>query len=730
MNKRIKSGADYASKTLVLALLAGTAMPAIAMAQARDESTTVSPVVITAERREENLQETSISATVLSGDEIQQKGVDSINDVQQIAPSIAINAYNRSTFINIRGVGIAQSAPTSNPGVAYYIDGILVPHEQFIGQSFFDIGSIEVLRGPQGTLTGQNSTGGAVYVTTPAPVYGADFGLIDLTAGDYGHYRGMGVVNFGLSEHVAARLAVVHDERDSFTTNIGPSPSQPGNSKLDALRLNIAAHTEDDSLTGNFIFEGFDLRTDNNAVKRRGDTISTDPFVIEEDAISFMNQKGYRASGEVNADVTDGLRLRTIVSWQNGYTKDQTDGDRTDYEPPWLPKTNVGRVSNAVTNFETFTGEVNLLTTDDKPLQWVAGLFELNEFVPVVLLRDNYHTDTVHSSNSTIDAVAHNLSQSAFGQINFRPNQNWEVIAGLRQSQDWQTYTRYAIPGPPPAGGYPVVDVASSQETTGRLGLNYFTNDGSLLYGTVSKGYKAGGVNLSAGGGNFGPETNIVYEAGFKTELMNHQLRINGDIFHSDYSDIQLSSLLGGLPVTQNAASGKADGAEFEVTGRFGPLGLNAGVGYLKAKFGADTCITDTNASGTDAGCPTGLRFVPQGRVLPFSPEWTLNAGIQYDFTAGDMFITPRLQWSYISEQNATPFPSTDTIVPERSVFDFRLTADINESTLAEFFVENLTDETYIASQIQSSSSATGGAIYGAPRTYGVRLVKRFGEMR
>ena len=87
-----------------------------------------------------------------------------------VAPSIVINQYNRSAFVNIRGVGIAQSAPTSSPGVAYYINGQLIPHEQFIGQSFYDIASVEVLRGPQGTLTGQNSTGGAIYVTTPEPL--------------------------------------------------------------------------------------------------------------------------------------------------------------------------------------------------------------------------------------------------------------------------------------------------------------------------------------------------------------------------------------------------------------------------------------------------------------------------------------------------------------------------------------------------------------------------------
>ena len=102
---------------------------------------------------------------------------------------------------------------------------------------------------------------------------------------------------------------------------------------------------------------------------------------------------------------------------------------------------------------------------------------------------------------------------------------------------------------------------------------------------TASKGYKAGGVNLTLGTPNFAPETNLVYEAGLKTTMLDRHLRVNGDVFYSDYSDIQLSSLFGGLPLTQNAASGKSWGAELEVTGRFGAWGFNAGIGYLDAQF-------------------------------------------------------------------------------------------------------------------------------------------------
>ena len=183
-----------------------------AAARSADAVGVLAEVIVTAERREQNLQDVPIAATVFSGEDLDRRGVTDLNDIQQVAPSIAINAYNRSTFINIRGVGIAQSAPTSSPGVAYYIDGQLIPHEQFIGQSFFDIGSIEVLRGPQGTLTGQNSTGGAIYVRTPAPRYGEFSGSLEQTLGNHAWTRTVGALNLGL-DGLAVRLSAVHDER-------------------------------------------------------------------------------------------------------------------------------------------------------------------------------------------------------------------------------------------------------------------------------------------------------------------------------------------------------------------------------------------------------------------------------------------------------------------------------------------------------------------------------------
>ncbi len=693
-------------------------VPASVFAQSGNQ---LEEIVITSERRESNLQDTPISATVLSADALIKKGVDDISEIQQVAPSIAINQYNRSTFINIRGVGIAQSAPTSNPGVAYYIDGVLIPHEQFIGQSFYDLNSIEVLRGPQGTLTGQNSTGGAVYVRSPEPVIGETFGYFDQTFGSDNWYRTVAALNVPMGDSVALRIAGVVEDKDGYVDNKGPSVSEPGSSELRGMRANMLVQPSD-TTSFRFSYEHFDLESGNNAVKDRNDP-NLDPFEISEDGRSYMDQKGYRSSVEGRWGLFDSLELRALYSKQSGYTKDQTDGDRTSTAlpvPAGLLATGAnramfpGRVSRARTDFETEVVEINLLSGDEGDVTWVVGGFYMTDDVPVILERDNHNTIDFFSSDSDIIAEAENTSTSLFGQVDVNFTDIFGLTFGLRYSDDEQIYTRVAVPGPVPPGCYPCATTQDSTATTGRIGLNFNVSEDTLLYSTISKGYKAGGVNLDPTTGFFEPEENAVLELGFKTTVGDGHLRINGDVFFSDYTDIQLSSLMGPVPVTQNAAEGEIYGLELELLGAYDALSFNFGMSFLNGTFTKDVVLNDTIIRAN--------ALLESGDDLPFTPDFTANAGIQYDFYIGDVVIAPRFQISFIDDQLATPFVHPETKVESRTVADLKLIIEPNEQFLIEAFITNVFDEEYVASQIQDSSSATGGPIYGAPRQVGMRV--------
>ena len=708
---------------------ASVLLPATVSAQTADqsESQELEEVVVTAERREVNLQDVPASATVLTAEEVAAKGVDNVLDIQTVAPSVSINTYNRSTFINIRGVGISQSAPTSNPGVAYYIDGMFIPHEQFIAQSFYDIDSIEVLRGPQGTLTGQNSTGGAIYVRTPAPNFDGFSGYIDQTIADADWYRTVAAVNVPAGEKFAMRLSGVYDERGSFTDNIGPSSSEPGGGR-DVSGRAAFRFTPNDMVTLDLRYEHFDRKTDYNAIKNRSDAVTADPFTIEEDAISFLNQKGDRASLEARFQLSPNVALRALTSYLDAITTDQADGDRTATAlpvPANLPTNGAntalyrGRVSYTSQELKTWVSEVNLLSTGESPLQWVFGAFYLEEDSPVSVLRDNRNTVNFVQSNSSIVTELSNTSASLFGQVDYRFSDRWAVDLGLRYSEDEQDYTRILIPGPPPPGCFPRSSSVKSDEMTGRAGLKFFASEDVMVYGTVSKGYKAGGINLDPRLPDYAPETNQMAELGIKSTLADGRLRVNGAVFKSEYEGIQLSSLTAVgtppalLPNTLNAAPADIQGAELELTGRFSALEFNLGLSWLDSEFTRDALLTDSQTNTN--------RLVPEGSQVPFAPEITATAGIQYDLKFGSWTVTPRLQASYMDEQLSTPFPYVATIVPSRTLADFRLTAWPSEKLRLEAFATNLFDETYIAAQVQDASSATGGIIYGPPRQVGIR---------
>jgi iron complex outermembrane receptor protein len=688
-------------------------------------------IVVTAERREQNLQDVPIAATVFSADDIATKGIDTVLDVQQFVPNTSIMTYNRSTFINIRGVGLAVSAPAANPGVAYYIDGVFVAKEQLVSQTFFDLESMEVLRGPQGTLTGQNSTGGAIYSRSPAPNFDSVSGYVDQTFGDYNWYRTTGAVNVPLGEKLAIRVAGAYENRDSYTENIGPSPSEPGSGEFTAARVKLA-YQPTDAFGLNIGYEYFDNDTEYNAIKNPTDAVTSDPWVIEEDAITFLRQKGYRGSVELLFDTEADVRFRWISSVQRADQDDSADGDRTATAPPipaGLPATAgnralfPGRVAIGGNEFNYVTSEFNVLSTGDAPLQWVVGAYYLDENIPLYLERDNYNTVNFVSSSSTILTESDAKSQALFGQINYKITDGLELITGLRYSEDEFQLRRDMITGPPPPGGFPYTDSTDSSETTGRLGLNFFPSDTVTWYGTYSKGYKPGATNLTPGYPAYLPETNEVLEFGAKTTLLDNRLRLNSAIFYSEIENFQLLSLLavgGGqpLPTFQNGTKGESQGVELELVYANDRLAFNFSVGYLDAVFAEDDVLNNGN---------TGLdELVPAGSALPFSPELTISGGVQYDFNVGGVVLTPRFQVSHVDDQYATPFPGPRSLLPEHDVADVKLIIARNDRLRIEAFVNNVFDETYIAAQIQNATSTNGGYIYGAPRVYGARVSYNF----
>ena len=441
-----------------IAATVGNVFLSAAVAQ-ESSNTILEEVMVTAERRTERLQDVPISATVFSADALADMGIKNVHDLQQVSPSLAINTYNRSTFINIRGIGLNQSAPTTSPGVAFYIDGVFIPHEFTIGTSFYDIAAVEVLRGPQGTLTGQNSTGGAVYARTPAPEFGKWSGFIDQTLAEYSWSKTTAAVNIPLGDKLAIRASGVLEERDSYTQNLRlPSPpgrqtsriSEPGNVDTTGWRVALA-YQPTDILRINLRYEDYVNDYDNNAIKNRNDAITRDPFVIEEDAISYLVQDGYRTSAELLLDASDSVRVRWLSAFEHGIYTDSSDGDRTATAPPRVPgvpatNTNQGRVSYGRTKINTAIHELNVLSTDDSALTWVAGAFYMTDTTDIAIHRHNFSTITGDTPATAITLTkAEITSQSVFAQAGYRFSPQWQLTAGARYSDDEQVVRDFLL---------------------------------------------------------------------------------------------------------------------------------------------------------------------------------------------------------------------------------------------------------------------------------------------
>src|SRR5690606_29015065 len=222
-------------------------------------------------------------------------------------------------------------------------------------------------------------------------------GYIDQTIGDYDWYRTVGALNVPITDKLAVRISGVYDDRGSFTDNIGPSSTEPGSGTDRAVRAAVR-YQPVEGATFDLRYEYFERETDNNAVKNRADLVTNDPFTIEEDARSFLNQDGYRASLEGRFDLPADTQLRVLASYFDAKTTDQADGDRSATAlpvPPDLPTSGAntaiyrGRIGKTHQELETFVSEVNLLSRGDGPVQWVVGAFYMEEESPVQVWRDN-----------------------------------------------------------------------------------------------------------------------------------------------------------------------------------------------------------------------------------------------------------------------------------------------------------------------------------------------------
>ncbi|HYD26780.1 TonB-dependent receptor [Brevundimonas sp.] len=705
-----------------------TAVPAVAQEQpqAAEQVSTVEEVVVTARRREERLQDVPVAVTALSSEALENLQATDIGDLQGAVPNLTLHEGDAANaVVYLRGVGQVDSLAFADPGVGVYVDDVYLGRAQGAFLSVYDVDRIEVLRGPQGTLYGRNTIGGAVkFVSTPLSAEWG--GRAEASVGDYGLVESRISVGGALNGDATllGKAAVSLSRRDGYSDNAfdgmddGDKDQVAGRVSLEyrptdalSVRLNVDASRDRPDTS----------RTPARATPVLGlypDTMA-DPFEVDADFNDLNTLDTFGAALTADWALSDLWSFKSVTAWRSMDYASHLDLDAT-------PLAVFGVYVDE--DQHQFSQEFQLTYAGER-LNAVAGVFYFDEsdltysglLGPVISLVTGSINDQ------------HNRSWAAYGQATYDLSERLSLTAGLRytyEDKDFRrTQTFYGPLTEPPARDDPgllVTDIDTSESWDSwspKLGLDYAVSDDVMAYVSVSRGFKSGGfdgrANDASGAAPYDPETLWAYEAGVKSTLMDRRLTANMAVFWNDYTDLQLSSFSadgggGFIALFTNAGAATIRGAELELTARpVAELTLNATVGYLDARY--DEYIG-----------PGGVDISDQ-RHLVNAPEWSARLGGVYVADLGvNGSLTLGADASYRSKVYPTVSSSEVLAQDGYTLVDaFVRWSDRDDHLFVQLGGQNLTDERHIEQGFDLSDSLGYQlAYFGAPRT--VRLTAGF----
>jgi len=769
---------------LITAGNAGAQTPTEASAD-EQQAEGLESIIVTARRREESLQDTPVAITALSADALDRQQIVSTTDLDKIAPNIQFHSYgtltgnNSAAQVFIRGIGQTDATPAVDPGVGVYIDDVYMGRAVGAAMEFRDIANVQILRGPQGTLFGRNTIGGAVLLNSNEP--GTDAGSsVRVGAGEDGLLEAFGAFDLPLSDTWSARVALGMKQRDGYVTRVsdgkdlGDEDMQTGQVALrwqpaESFSLTLRGdYTKEDENGSPFVFAAMNEAATfvGAASIAAGCPNILDPFPppllvgpladprCGNDAQAlgkFTNGGTYTASstlenlgGSLVADweINDHWTLKSITADRKLEWTGSRDADNT---PLLILHTNYTSES------DQFSQEFQTLADFDR-VDGVFGLYYFDEdsydrlLVPLGNPGTSYDTQRV-----AMDTEA----MAAFTEWTFKFTEKFSATAGVRYTEEtkglqatmFNVAPATAAEPPAPTALCPFAGAPPTQtgclflttnrfereftSTTKSASVQYRFNDQVMTYLSWSEGFKSGGFNQrynAAPPGNapisFGAETAESWEIGVKLDPLD-SLRINIAAFSTDYDDIQMTYRLGVVPLLFNAGVASIDGGELEL--QFAPNDdflLDASIGYLDAGF-------DSITPPPPFGPVTPTATATLSSHLPFTPEWQGHLGLSYAFHPGaNWSLTPRVDVSYTAEQFFDAGNSPE-IAQDEAVTLLNASLMLSSDDDKWRFVlsgNNLSDEAYPVAGTSSMTTASGYAeiIYARPRSLSLSATYSF----
>ena len=748
--------------TLTFTHLAGV----LNLSFAQDE-VTIEEIIVTARKKEENLQEVPISVTAFSGDDLEKRSIPDLQEIGRFTPNLHFSAVGTASpdqaSIFIRGIGNHDAFTTTDPGVAIYVDGVYHGRSQGGIMNLVDLERIEVLRGPQGTLFGKNTTGGAINIISNAPT-GDLSGKASVSFGNLERLDVDGTVDLPIIEDLlSAKISFQSKNRDclfnrrsdngcygdenskSYRAYLRFTPTESFIADLIINGTNRDAHILP---SRNIIFnekEGL-VAAFNEMVKSgailgpqlRNDIYphnSDDPYVTDGNLPTDAKTDVIGVSGKLQWEVGN-IVLHSITAYReiDTFAPETTDSSTADF----------AEVMSLSTS-EQFTQEFRVdgggLFNDR--LDYVLGFYYLTEDVtmdePILLFNEPLTHEAFGFGPFRNATDQETESVAGFSHFNFDLLEKVRFSGGIRYS--WEKKDVIGARHAANVGDTtPIQDVPISEfnsygpfevgeswnAVSAKVSLDYMFNEDMLLYGSASRGFRSGGFNGRADNRAilntpFNPEYVWTYELGVKSQFLDNRFRLNITGFFSDYTDRQVTTLttvfdpvtglFSFLPTITNNGKAEIKGFEAETISIINDnLKIDLGIGYIDAEF-------------------TDEISVAAGDIVPFAPEWTMTVAGEYNTMLRDLGnLSMRLDYSYRDKVFLNVQPTYITTQGSYGLLNARvafISADGKWEVVG--YGRNLTDKIYKLSSIdQFIGVGLTRATYSDPREYGITITRRF----
>ncbi|MDY0005894.1 MAG: TonB-dependent receptor [Spongiibacteraceae bacterium] len=727
----------------------------------------IEEVVVTAQKRAENLQETPIAISALTSNDMEKRGIFDYQDIVKSMPTLSQTPYPSSDLLILymRGQGVSDPMQiTSDGSVGLYIDGHYISRPQAALFDLADLERVEVLRGPQGTLYGRNTTGGAVNLITAKPT--GEFGLKQtLSFGSRDYFRSLTTVDLPAVNNVAAKVSVLKRSQDGYVSNKGGVSNDYGLNEQLAGRLALRWDASDTFSADYFLETGslestpvYYQSTNDYSATYAGYRPAADPAGTTYRPVDLpRSESEFEGHGlTLTWQASDALTIKSLT----GYRELEFDAYQDYTEAFFFGTMSFDRVEN-----DQFSQELQFIGDVGDSLQYIVGLYYFKETSDH---RQDYSLpDYATMKYRNVTSVAE--SQAIYSQVTWTPpvlENRLELTLGARYTEDERDAQRdFVVVGPfaPP----PEVGASNKQDFeqfNPAFTANFIWNDSLSTYAKVTTGYKSGGSSEGSDIGNFGqtfePEEVITYEAGLKSEWLDRRVRANLAVFYSEFDDMQMAFVASATDQSviqsYNAGEATVSGAELSVT--YMPtadLMFQFDYAYLDPEF--DKVIARSGTIFDPAVNMLSPYQVGDNMkelfVMPYAPQDSLNLMADYTYwRTGSMEATATLNYRFQSKVYDSA-PAGPAVVgrdfysrPSYGLIDARFSFAFDlprgDKATVALWGRNITDKEY-RQQVTGTGGApvptpafpsgvipagfTGSAVaWAEPATYGIDLIYEY----